>query len=406
MSDERTHAEKTSVEKKSIGFDYQYFYFLLKCLCLKQNETIGLEVMDDVHTSLNTDRQILVQLKHTLEKKADGSPANLATLDSDLWKSLSNWAKLICDKKDGRQNLAEQVTFVSKTDFLLVTNKSDNKSNTFLNNLRKFSSGEIDFASLRNQLIELKDKTDSDSVKAYIQDVLNLDDRVLTLFMNNLEFDLNQDNLILRCKAAIKEKMVPEAKVDKVFSQLDSVIKSDNFLTVKDGKKILLTFDQFYKKYRKYFDLARNEVLSVRVFNKVLPDKLENQTFIRQLIDISDITVNDIDEIIEYSRYKIKTENNIDSWILEGELTREESELFHKDAILAWKNKFKEMFRGSISKDKINERALAVLDFIRQKMLKISSQDLDLELSNGKYYCLSDTPEIGWRNDWESRYKK
>jgi hypothetical protein len=56
------HADKTSAEDKSIGFDYQYYYFLSKLLNLKKGQVLGLEVMDDVHSELNDNTKILVQL--------------------------------------------------------------------------------------------------------------------------------------------------------------------------------------------------------------------------------------------------------------------------------------------------------------------------------------------------------
>jgi hypothetical protein len=30
---------------------------------------------------------------------------------------------------------------------------------------------------------------------------------------------------------------------------------------------------------------------------------------------------------------------------------------------------------------------------------------METDFSNGKYYNLSDKPEIGWQHDWESNYK-
>ena len=67
MSIEKTHVDKTSAETKSIGFEYQYYFFLWKVLSLEHGETVGLEVKDDVHTELNDSTQILYQLKHTIK---------------------------------------------------------------------------------------------------------------------------------------------------------------------------------------------------------------------------------------------------------------------------------------------------------------------------------------------------
>jgi len=102
MTIQQTHTEKTSAADKSIGFDYQYYYFLYRLLKMRRAESVGLEVKDDVHTDLACNRQILIQLKHTVQKKAGGTTNNLTQYDSDLWKTLSNWTKVITDKVAGR----------------------------------------------------------------------------------------------------------------------------------------------------------------------------------------------------------------------------------------------------------------------------------------------------------------
>ena len=97
------HVDKTSAEDKSIGFDYQYYYFLNELINLKQGQTLGLEVMDDVHSELSDNSQILVQLKYTIQTKLDGTPKNLTALDADFWKTLSNWCKVISDENAGTE---------------------------------------------------------------------------------------------------------------------------------------------------------------------------------------------------------------------------------------------------------------------------------------------------------------
>lgn len=138
MTEGRTHTEKTSAADKSAGFDFQYYYFLWRLLTLKSGESVGLEVMDDVHTELANNRQILIQLKHTTQEKADGSAKNLTTLDADFWKSLSNWSQVITDSNANRQSESDQLDFANKTDFLLATNKSNNESNNVYQRLKNY----------------------------------------------------------------------------------------------------------------------------------------------------------------------------------------------------------------------------------------------------------------------------
>lgn len=280
--------DATSAEDKSIGFDYQYYYFLNELLNLKIGMTVGLEVMDDVHTELDNDTQVLVQLKHTIQTKADGDPKNLTTMDSDLWKSLSNWAKVISDPSAGRYETNEQLAFVGHTRFLLASNKSDNESNQLLKSVRDYQSEKISHEDLRAEIEEIRDATENYVISNYISDVLALSTEVSKEYFNHLDFDLGCDEIIEKCKNSIREHHIADNRIDDVFRALDSDVRSENFDLVKSKKKIAVTFDEFRKRSRSHFDKARNERLVVRRFTGLLPEKMSEQIFIQQLLDIDD----------------------------------------------------------------------------------------------------------------------
>lgn len=405
MSKKKTYAENHSADSKAIGFDFQYFYFLYRLIKLDLNESIGLEVKDDVHITFNN-KLTLIQLKHSVQTKSDGKPIPLTTRDTDLWKTLSNWSEIICDKNDGRSLVAEQENFVNDTTFLLVTNKSETSDNAFLNNLQKFQTGNIDFSQFVSEIETIKKATKKGSkLINYIDNFLSLDASVLSIFLTNIEFKLSVDNIIEDCKLAIKAKLVPENRIDEVFKNLDSQIREDNFFAIKSGEKFQIHFNDFYRKYRRHFDKGRSASLVIREYTDELPDKLEDQTFIKQILDINDIKHGDYEVIAEYTRFKLKMKNNIEIWLQEGELTLDEIKALERDAINKWKNEHRQSYRGNVDNNEINSKAQAVLDAVRNKGLEIANQKLDSEMSNGEFYCLSDEPKIGWRNDWEARYK-
>lgn len=98
MANLKTHQETTAAEDKSIGFEYQYYYFLYLILGLETGETIGLEIKDDIHIDFQNGNQTLLQLKHSIQTDANGKIINLRESDSDLWKTIYNWIKVINDK--------------------------------------------------------------------------------------------------------------------------------------------------------------------------------------------------------------------------------------------------------------------------------------------------------------------
>ena len=405
MAKKQTQTDKTSAETKSIGFDYQYYFFLWKLLSLRTGESVGLEVKDDVHTKLNNDEQIFYQIKHTIKKKSDDTAVNLTKSDIDLWKTLSNWSKVISDKEDNRENKHEQLSFLKKTSFVLASNKSSSKDNGILKSISALQGGLITIADVKKVFLELSEESTSSSLIEYIEDVLLLDIDVLNEFVLKIYFELDEDDIIGKCKGEIKADKIDINKINDVFSSIDSAIRADNFINIKKGQKIEITFDDFYKKYRRHYDLARNSSLRINEFKGAQPNALESQTFIRQLIEIKDLESDDIEEIAEFTRFKLKLQNNIDRWIHDGDITETEVADFKNNAIIQWKNKHRSTFRGVSSESEFNDKGLKVLDSMRDGKLTIAGQELDFDISNGAFYELSDIPNIGWRKDWE-KYKK
>ncbi|MGC7859674.1 hypothetical protein [Vibrio anguillarum] len=78
---------------------------------------------------------------------------------------------------------------------------------------------------------------------------------------------------------------------------------------------------QSHRKYRKHFQNHQNEGLVLYDFNEIIPDRIEEFTFIKQLIDIGDISESDNDEIVEFATYMISAKKNLNSWLENGELT-------------------------------------------------------------------------------------
>ena len=397
MAVQKTHAEKTAADDKSIGFDYQYYYFLHRVLKLGKRQSVGLEVKDDVHTELENDQQILIQLKHTTQRKRNGSLINITTFDSDLWKTLSNWSKVISDKGSGRKIETSQLNFVAKTEFMLVTNKSQTGTCRFFDVIEPIKNS-------RKQLELLKSQTRDSTIKDYIQDVLNLSGPVLTAFLTKIHLEHDVEDVITLCKESIAEHHVPENRVEQLFRDLDSQIRQDNFLSIKKGEKIIISFSDFSKKYRRFFDIARNQNLKISEYHEPLPANLKDQIFTRQLTDIGDLSKDDVEYMSNYTRYMLTVKTNLLRWQLDGDLTSEEITKFNGEAKVRWQNRFRAIHREKNKIDGIT-LALKVLDEIRMEKLMLGSQNMGTEFSNGEYYYLSDIPEIGWLSDWETKYK-
>jgi hypothetical protein len=404
----KTKENLFSAADTSIGFDYQYYYFFYQILNLGVGQKIGYEVKDDIHLELNSGRIILIQTKHSLQKDASGEPINLTALNIDLWKTISNWATII----DSQPNKRE---YILKTSFQLVTNKR-NLSNPFLEEIFKFQNKISLVEDFKKYIKDLQKSTSNETIKNYISNLLKLSNNNLKLFSENLIFELNEDNLIDKIKNRLLEKIHIPERIDDVYSSLDSALRSHNYLTTKYGNKIEISFEDFNNRFRNCFKVGLSNKLPLRNFTPVLPAKLEDQNFIKQLIDIGDIKVTDKDTIVEYTSQMLRLFNNLKAWENKGELLTSELDSFKKDSILKWKNSFKAKHRGianlfelkyeadKIEKD-IIKSALDCLDEVRAFILTIDETSLDTELSNGHFYHLTEEKSIGFHYNWEEKYR-
>jgi hypothetical protein len=401
----RSRVDTTSAEDKSIGFDYQYYYFLNELLKLKSGQVVGLEVLDDVHVERPDGSYLLIQLKHTVQRNAQDLPINLTTMDSDLWKSLSNWCKVIVDPAEGRISIPSQLAFIEKTGFLLASNKSDNDKNTMLVSIDAFRAGTKTHAGLVADITSIKAQSKDTTIQGYIDDVLKLDPTVSQRFFSQLRFALGRDQIIEECKKSIAEKQIDASRIDDVFHAVDSKVRQDSFATVKAGKKIAISFDDFTRKYRRHFDKARSGGLLFRKFPPVLPDNLLDQTFIKQLVDINDISEDNIEFHTKFTTRRLHFRDNMERLIQDGDITQSDIDDLEEEASVMWEGKFLQAYSGQQSTGDEGASARAIVGDLRQRKLTLASQELPITMSNGGFYDLSDRPVIGWLSNWKDRYK-
>ena len=165
--------EKHTAGPIAIGFDYQFYLFMFLALKLKHGQTIGFEVKDDIHIDLPDGTTILLQAKHTIQQNISGDLQNLTTLDTDLWKTLSNWANRIKTDKT-------KADFLNNHSFILVTNKGENK-NDFIDALSVFRLN-CDIEAIIRSIKAIENQTQDKVLKKYIKNVDSLGKRKLKSF--------------------------------------------------------------------------------------------------------------------------------------------------------------------------------------------------------------------------------
>ncbi len=405
MASDKSRVDLTSADTKIIGFDFQYFFFINELLKLEDGQSIGFEVKDDVHIELPDKRNIrLFQLKHTTQKNTKGESKNLSNSDLDLWKSLSNWSKVICDKAEGRINQRDQLSFLENAEFILATNKNIAQNNV-ITKFREYNVDSKKFSQIINYIRELEKNSKDVVLKSYIQDVLNMKITIQKKFFNKLLFLDTGDDIIDSIKLSIQGKMISKDRVNDVFNSLFSEMKQDFFTKVKVGQKQLITYNEWIHKYTCIFENNRTTRLPLRNFKLPFPPDLFDQPFVRELIEIGEIQKDDLPQVAELSEFMLTIQLNLNQWYEDGEITLDEVDKFHDIAVLIWKNTHKKMHRATKKNSSLDfTNSLSCLDEIRTKELKMATTEIGIDLSNGEFYYLSNDKKIGWKLAWEEMY--
>ncbi|GGJ13051.1 ABC-three component system protein [Paenibacillus hunanensis] len=406
--------DKTSANDKSVGFDYQYYYFLYLLLGLEEGESIGLEVKDDVHIDLNDGRQILIQLKHTIQNNAQGIPINITQMDKDIWKTIYTWTNIINDPIEGRNTQAKQFEFIKKTNFVLVTNKSSNAQNILLSKIIEFKSGKLKVQGLYDYIEQLGSTSLDEKIKKYIQLLLLQKKEWLSKFFNNFNFNLDEDDLVEKIKSKIRTKYVKNEKIDYVFSMLDSKLREKNYINTKKAQKILISFEDVYQEFRTVFEAGQDNSLP-RINKEIeINVPLKEQVFIKQLIDMYLLSPDNQKQMLEYTTAMMESHNNFEYWHKQGLITRDQINKFHANSVETWKIIHEEAHQdfiiqlnkgdSNLNESELEKAAATCFNQTRKKILEFEKHSLDTAMSNGQYYFLSNIPKIGWHLRWKEKY--
>jgi len=379
----------TNADDKLIGFEYQFYYFVLRLLKMGKNDKVGFEVKEDVHQE-NSDELILYQLKHTVQTKSSGIAKNLTTSDKDLWKTLSLWIDIINEEVD-------KETFIKNTKFIFVSNKSDNDTNDFLSKHKEFLETN-NFQNLETFLNTYRDNA-SDTIKDYLENIYNF--KLKELFFQKVEFELDLDNIIQGIKEELQYgKSIKNSRVDTTFNELVGILKEDFYNKVKNKESFEFTGEKFYLKTIAIFNKAKSERLPFQDLKSYSENiETKDMIFAKQLLDIG---FND-EKVYEADYNRLLIETNLKKLYQDGEITQDDIELFEHNTIETWEEYFEEKYLEDVNKTDTEAKRL-FLEIMKSNLF-LAGQELEWKkASKGQFISLSNIPKIGWKHNWESEY--
>jgi hypothetical protein len=408
----------TAADKKSIGFDYQFLYFVYRALELKPSQRIGYEVKDDVHLELEDGKEIFIQLKHSLQTNKDSDIINMTEKDSDLWKSLYNWNKSINEIGESKQ-----LDYINNKEFVLVTNKN-NEGNNFFIKTNELKVGHISVKQYKEYIRDLYKsikgvKDHSRELRKYMDILVNQKDDVLCGFVSNLNFTFKFDDLVQKIKNQIISKYIDIRKLEEIFERCIGNLSIWKYENIKMGERVFISFEDIDVRIKHCFLYGRSGRLPRKVSHEIeLPNKLEEQEFIKELIEIHDLEITEITNILQYTNFRLKIENLFDTWIQENYVTELDREEFISQCILSWTNQHRQAHRNirreikrcKLSEEELDEKlvdsANDCLFEVRNITLELGEEKLSIDESIGVFYSLSESKELGWKLEWERVYKQ
>lgn len=397
--------------KGAKGFDYQFLYFINRLLkMVEKGDVVFYEKYDDVSMS-SEEGLVYFQLKHTIGG-SNQKTVNLSLRDHDLWKTIAVWIDIT-----NKQDEDKRIDFLESNSFVLVTNKNP-VNNPFWMELQKYQNGEISFDDLKKFYTKVHKETSESkrkdanaqkgkTTKGYIKCLIDFDYADQLLKSMSICFEPHLKREIL--ESLELNKNIPLKNVEEAYQELLGMIRDKYYSDQKDfytRDEFSKVFDRISQKYRgRKFSFMRNTMTE-------LPSRLEEQVFIKQLIDVEDISHDDVDDIVEYTNEKFDYINSVRTAINKDEVSEEEVENVRVDAVRYWRQKYKH-YMGRVNpadNDKIIEKASDLLNDIRDKNIYFVEKEIESYFSNGCFYYLSDKdsehePQIGWRPGWEEKYK-
>ena len=127
----------------------------------------------------------------------------------------------------------------------------------------------------------------------------------------------------------------------------------------------------------------------------------------KQLLDVNVLGIKDANRVIDMTTKKLEFENNYRASNNSAGIYVQRQ--FEKDMHTEWRNIFDDYNYDldfmSAEKDK-QAAGKEVWKEVKSIHLKYDQEDIGLSDSNGCFYHFSDgeSPQIGWRCDWESLY--
>ncbi len=390
--------EQVAADKSQLGFDYQDLVCLEYLIDMKQGESVGLEVLDDVHHERIHGGKALIQVKHSVDETEA-----VTNRDLDLWKTLYNWSKALeCISDDDIQ-------------LIFFTNKKKTIRKGLVEQLDQTTINLTDIEETISSIKADIDKKESakdegaaeNPVKKYVDYVDSLTSEQKDRLFSKIVFIFSLTDIFERLRRKIEYFSIDNSKSLDVVYQLIGVYRKKKYELIKGGNKLNIDFDTFRKEFQfdRVIKLSQDRKVdfsSYHGFKNINNINPKDGVFAKQLEDIN----IDGDDIVEYAMEYAATSMFIQKMISEGEFSTTEDEAVNEELYSSWRTLHKRNYNGKDISNEQDHMTLArnCLYNLEDTNLVVSNSILAQPMVIGKGMELSDLRWIGWRRDWKKVY--
>ncbi|MGO4878935.1 ABC-three component system protein [Pedobacter psychrotolerans] len=398
------------------GFLFQFEKALLMLTELKKSdEFISVENVDDIakHGGNSEIDKILytVQAKHSLI--ASSSPFN--DTSKALWRTLEIWV----------QKLDENV-FDDQVKFVCCTNVIVPKDAL----LRKFDTEEFGqvIELVKELLFDLEQKIQLKAAEnksaPHLSEIVK---KIKIVLKKENHFKTICENLIIDDEGEIEAKFsealrlnvsgITKSRQIEILQTFYGWLISTCFAKWRNGEMANISKSMFDSKLLSinsspqilYATFRKKEALGTLSPEK--KDYVKDEIFVKQINDIQRGPGKKIfleKALNDFLHHEIEI-----SYVIEqGEFTGDDFDLFRQKCQERWSELFyQHVIEDGYSEEERNALAIKIYDSImNENLIKFNGGfEFDLEnryIKNGSFLALSNKPVIGWRPDWEEKYKK
>lgn len=400
------------------GFVFQYYVFILKLLTAQNGDEVSFELYDDVATKTKR-ATVMIQVKHTIKAAIDEDGVQLKNRASDMWKAIDVWRKLIMgETKDGiTKSEHEQQEYIKSHEFVLFINKKFLENKVYkMQSESQLTDDYVDaiIDEISSEAKPRKEKKKAshetkENTQTYIDRFKEFKFR--SLFLKKLKFEEGCfDSIENECKRVLMQDLfcTSSAQADNILCELKKEIDKDFKKCAKTGTPLKYTYSDRHIRFAQVFENTRSTPLNFHLEMQEYKKEFIDLVCIKQLIKVGDLSKTDTDNIARRTSHYLSFKNTYDELVENHRITESEKNLFREAIFEFWQNEFENQYDGtnsSTSQSELKQKAKKLLYEIRKIRVTLRNQ-LEIPISNGAFYYMSDECIIGWHREWKKFFKK